>query len=94
MPAHGQAFLDQDATARTHLAGIGRRHGYGLFPSVSSFENKDGTELTPARVTDAFGEMVILDHIGTLQIFMSLAVRIPTTLQAWEEAPPFRLDET
>ena len=28
MPADGQALLDQDATARAGLAGVGRRHGY------------------------------------------------------------------
>ena len=32
-----------------------------------SFENKDGAELAPARIVDAFGKMLVLSHVGDLQ---------------------------
>jgi hypothetical protein len=70
VPANGQAFLDYDATARADLAGVGRGHGYSSLPSICSFESEDGAELTPARVTDGLGEMVVLHHVGNLQVFV------------------------
>src|SRR5690242_8968338 len=44
-------------------------HSDGLFPSIRSFENKDGAELAPARIMDAFGKMLILDQVSNLQGF-------------------------
>jgi hypothetical protein len=70
MPADGQDFVDQNATARTPLAGIGGRHGYSLLPRVCCFESKDGEERHPARIANAFGEVVVPEQVGRLQVLM------------------------
>jgi hypothetical protein len=70
MPADRQTLLDQRAAARTGLAGVGRRHGYGLLPSVCCFESKDGQERRPAYVLDRLGKVMIPDHVGRLQVLM------------------------
>jgi hypothetical protein len=70
VPADGQAFTDHDATARTGLASIGSRHGDNPLPSICCFGCEDTQELAPARVLDGLGEMMILDHIGRVQVLI------------------------
>ena len=70
MPADRYAFRDQQATARTLLAGERRIDRYHFTPGPYCLGVKDAQELRPARVLDALGEMVILDHIGRLQVLV------------------------
>lgn len=51
------------------LRRIGRIHLDHFTASIRSFACEDHGELIPARVTDAFGEMVIADHPADVQIF-------------------------
>ncbi len=51
------------------LRRIGRVHQNHFTASIRSFACEDPDELVPARVTDAFGEMVIPDHPAHVQIF-------------------------
>ena len=57
-------------TASTHLAGTGRRRSYYPLPGAYGLESEDGQERRPARVIDAFREVMVLDHVGRLQLFM------------------------
>ncbi len=70
VPPNGQAFPHQHAAARTGLRGERRRHGYGSLPSVCCFGCEEGAELAPASITDALGEVVVLHHVGRLQVFV------------------------
>src|SRR5215831_6992128 len=70
MPPDGETFLQQHTAARTGLRGERRRHGYDRLPSLYRFERQDGQEPTPARIADALGEVVILDQVGRLQLFV------------------------
>ena len=70
MPADGQALLDDNATARTRLARVGGRHRYDPPTGACCLVGEDAQERRPSRIADAFGEMVILDHVGRLQVFM------------------------
>ena len=70
MPADGQALLNHNATARTGLAGVGRRHGYDSLPGACCLESEDAQERAPARIMDALGEMVVLEHVGRLQVLV------------------------
>jgi hypothetical protein len=70
VPADRQAFVYHNATTRAGLAGGGRRHGYDLLPGACCLESKDGKEHPPTSITDAFGEVMVLHHVGRLQIFV------------------------
>jgi hypothetical protein len=70
MPADGQAFGDHNATARTSLAGVSRRHGDCPLPGACCLESEDAQERRPAGIGDALGEMMVPDHVGRLQVFM------------------------
>src|SRR5215470_17883649 len=70
MPADRQPFVHQDSAARTSLAGVGRRHSHHSLPGACSLESEDGQELRPARILDAFGEIVVPDHLGCRRIFI------------------------
>jgi hypothetical protein len=70
MPADGQAFLIHYPTATTGLRGVCRRHSDDSAPSVHCFGCEDAQEARPARISDALGEAVILEHVGRLQIFV------------------------
>src|SRR5690242_15284508 len=69
-PTDRQTFPRQDATARTSLAGERRIDRFHSLPGSSRLESEDAQELRPPPVADALGEVVILDHVGRLQIFM------------------------
>jgi len=51
------------------LRRVGRIHSDHFTASVCSFARKDRTELTPAGVTDALGEMMVFHHPAHVQIF-------------------------
>jgi hypothetical protein len=70
MPADRQAFRDDDATARTSLAGERGIHRNHSLPSIRSFESEDGHERTPPRILDGLSEMMVLDHVADPQVFM------------------------
>jgi hypothetical protein len=70
VPADGQAFVHEHTAARTRLRGERRRHRYTYLPSFRRFARQDGQETTPARITAAFGKVVIPDQVGRLQVFM------------------------
>jgi amphi-Trp domain-containing protein len=69
MGPHRQTFLDPHPTAATVLGGIGGWHGDDATASVCCFAFEDGPELCPAGITDALGQVVVLDHVGHLQVF-------------------------
>ena len=68
MPADRQTFVDQDAAARTSLAGVGRRNHFHSLPGACSLESEDGEESRPPSIADALGEVVVPDHVGRLQV--------------------------
>ena len=68
-------------TAATVLAGVGRWHGDDSTPSVCCLGFEDGTELRPARIADALGEVAIPHHVGDLQIFEIDGVVVAEQLQ-------------
>jgi hypothetical protein len=70
MPADRQAFLRHDAAARTPLTGKRRIDRNNLSTGARCLVAQDGQECTPARIRDALGEVVILDHVADLQIFV------------------------
>jgi hypothetical protein len=62
--------MDHNATARTPLAGAGRRHSDNPLPSAYCLESEDAQELAPASILDALGKVMILEHIGRLQVLV------------------------
>ena len=70
MPADGQALLDQNATARTGLAGERRIDRYHSSTGARCLVGEDAQERRPPCITDALGEMVVLDHVADLQVFI------------------------
>ena len=70
MPANGQALRDDNATARTGLTGERRVYRLHSLPGARSLESKDGEKLSPARIADALGQMVIPHQVGNPQVFM------------------------
>ena len=70
VPANRQAFGDQNAAARTPLARERRVDRYHSSTGACCLVGEDAQERAPPRISDAFGEMVILEHIGRLQILM------------------------
>ncbi len=71
-PADGQALRDQNAAAaaRADLTGVGRRHSDHSSPSVCCCGCEDAQELAPARVLNRLGQIVVLEQVGDLQVFM------------------------
>src|SRR5581483_7827060 len=69
MGAHAEALGYARPTAATILAGIGGWHGDDPTPGACCLGFEDGTELRPARITDALGEMAVPYHVGDPQIF-------------------------
>jgi hypothetical protein len=70
MPADGQAFGDQRATARTSLAGECRTDRHHPPTGACCLESEDAQERRPPCIADALGEMVVSEHIADLQVFM------------------------
>src|SRR6185437_4535104 len=81
MSTHRQALGHVLSTSTTVLRGIGRWYRYHSTPSVCCFGFEDGTELRPACIADALGEVVVPDHIFDLQFFEVDGVVVPEQLQ-------------
>src|SRR5260221_12981302 len=70
MPPDGEPLVDQQAATRTGLRGERRRHGYHRLSSVCCFERQDAQEPAPSSVRNGLRQMVILEHVGRLQVFV------------------------
>src|SRR5262245_31389718 len=70
MPPDGQAFSDQNAAARTPLAGERRINRCHSSTGACCLVSEDDQECAPPRVLDAFGEVMILEHVGRLHVLM------------------------
>ncbi len=68
MGPNRQGFLDHLTALETLLGSEAWVHSNNLMSSISSFGRKDSEELSPASITDRFGEMMVLYHIGDLQV--------------------------
>ena len=84
MGAHRQAFRDPLRTAApigehpaTVLAGVLGRNRDHLTPGACCLGLKDGPELCPAGIADAFGKVVVPDHVGDPHIFEVDGVVLP-----------------
>src|SRR5258708_40289635 len=69
MGAHAQGFGHTFPTARTLLTGERGWHGDDSTPGPCCLGFEDGPKRRPARIADAFGEVVIADQVGDLQVF-------------------------
>ena len=76
MGTHGETFLHPFATAAAILAGIGRWHRDNSTPGSCCLGVEDRTELRPAGITDALGEVVVPYHSADLQSFEIDGVRL------------------
>ena len=70
MPAHGQALGDHTTAARTDLAGERRVDRYHSPTGAHCLVGEDAQELAPASILDGLGKVVILEHVGRLQVFV------------------------
>ena len=55
-----------------------------VFPAAAAccrFARQDAQERTPARIADALGQVIVLDHVGRLQVFVIDRVVLPEQLQ-------------
>ena len=77
MPADRHALRDDDAAATTGLRGRGRRHGDDSTPGPCCLGAEDGQALGPPRVAEARGQVVILDQVGRLHVFVRDRVVLP-----------------
>ena len=69
MGPHRQTLLDHLATVVTVLRGEARVDSYHLMTSSFSLFFKDVEKCTPTGVHNGFGHMVIVHHIGDLEVF-------------------------
>src|SRR5262249_11436616 len=70
VPTDGQACLDSDAAARAGLRGVGRRHGGNSPARAYCLQGEDAQEVSPSRVADARGEMLVPEPVGRLQVLV------------------------
>ena len=68
MGSHRQTHLHDLTTLVAFLRGETRVHSDDLMSSTLSLDFKYVEERAPRGVHDALGQMVILDHIGNLQV--------------------------
>jgi hypothetical protein len=70
MPADRETLLDLHATARTRLAGERRIDRDHLSTGACCLVGKDAQERAPPGILDALGKVMVLEHIGRLQVLM------------------------
>jgi hypothetical protein len=70
MPPHRQRLPHLSATARARLAGVGGFDRSHSLPGSCRLESKDAQESAPSTITDALGEMVILEQVADPQVFV------------------------
>ncbi len=63
-----EAFLDVRATPATDLAGVVWGHRDHSLTGACCLVVEYGTELCPPSITNGLGEMMILHHVGHLQV--------------------------
>lgn len=68
MGTNRQGFLDHLTALETFLRREAWVHSHNLMSSISSFGRKESEELSPSSITNRFGEMMVLDHSGDLQV--------------------------
>jgi hypothetical protein len=78
MPAHGHACVDQHTAVRprTGLAGARRRHGDDGLASCCRCARPDGQKRPPPGIADTRGEVLVLEQVGRLQVFMGDGVAL------------------
>ena len=62
--------MDYSPTAATHLRGVRGIDSNDPATSVCCFVRQDDEEGAPPRVTNGLGQMVMLHHVGGLQVLM------------------------
>ncbi len=67
---HTQRLLDHGATLRTLLTGELWYHGNDRDIMHRSIGFHLGQELSPSGIMNALREMVVLDHVADLQVFI------------------------
>ena len=70
VPADGQALLDQCPAAATGLRGVRRIDGDDPATGACCLVRQDGEEGAPPRVTNGLCQMMILHHIGRLEVLV------------------------
>ena len=71
MYANAQGFLDDFTASRTHLAGVVRGYLRHRSASFFRFAGQDLGEGRPRCISDAFGQMTVLDHALNVEVFNS-----------------------
>src|SRR5262245_5660777 len=74
--SRGERLAHPMAALRAILRRVGRIHLDYLTASFFRFARQDRDELTPSRVADALGEMMIPDHHSHVQIFNGDCVKL------------------
>ena len=69
MGPNRKTFLNQFPTLGTFLCGISGIHSDHLMTSSCSLFFKDIEERAPRGIENALGQMVVLDHVGDLEVF-------------------------
>src|SRR5579885_1669211 len=70
MGTHRQTFLYPLTTARTILTGEAGRDGYNRDTMQTAIVAHPAQEQPPTGITDALGEMLVLDQVGDLKRFI------------------------
>src|SRR6266496_3275228 len=88
MGTNRQGFLDNLTALETFLRSEAWVHSNNLMSSISSFGRKDSEELSPSSITKRFGEMMVLYHIGDLQVLHGDTLIAPQgllrgTIETW-----------
>lgn len=81
MLSRGERFAHSMSALRAILRRVGRIHLDYLTASIFRFTRQDRDELTPPGVTDALGQMMILNHSPHVQIFNGDRVKLPDEIE-------------
>jgi hypothetical protein len=81
MPAERQALGDQDAAARTGLAGERWMDRYDSPTGACCLVGEGAQERCPPGILDAFGEVMVPEHVGRLQVLVIDRVVLPNQRQ-------------
>jgi hypothetical protein len=68
MRTNRQRFLDNFTALETLLTGETGVHSYDLMSSTCSLGSEDIKELTPSSIANRFGKVMVLYHIGDVQV--------------------------
>jgi hypothetical protein len=67
--------------ARADLARVGRVHRYDPPTGACCLEGEDAQKLRPSGVLNGLGQMMVLEHVGDLQILMIDCIETPHQMQ-------------